>query len=188
MAVVGRIVRPHGLRGHVIVNIETDFPEERFRDGSQLFVDRGGVVEPLTLTAVRFHQSRPILGFVGIERIEDAERLVGLELRIPAGRLKRLPAGMFYRHDLAGCRVETNVGADIGIVKAVEGTADVSRLVVESRSGEEILIPLVSEICVVIDTTTKRIVIDPPLGLLDLNKADKGPRGTKEPQGRPTFE
>ena len=50
MAVVGRIARPHGLKGQVIVNPETDFPEQRFQPGAELFVSRGGVVESLTLT------------------------------------------------------------------------------------------------------------------------------------------
>lgn len=189
MAVVGRIARPHGRHGQVIVNVETDFPEERFRAGGELFVDRGGVVEPLTLTAVRFHQGRPILGFTGVETIEVAERLAGLEVRIPAARLTRLPAGMFYRHDLAGCRVETSAGLEVGVVSGVEGTVDASRLVVASPGGEEILIPLVSDICVAIDTTTKRIVIDPPSGLLDLNmnhkehKEHKGHEGHKGSKG-----
>ena len=168
MAVVGRIARPHGRRGEVVVNVETDFPEERFREGSELFVRRHGRVEPLTMTAVRFHRNRPILGFAGVETIEDAAQLVGHELRIPPGRLKPLPAGAFYRHDLVGCRVETGEGAVLGTVDGVEGTADVSRLVVASSRGE-VLIPLVAEICVTIDIAEKRIVIDPPEGLLDLN-------------------
>ena len=50
MAVVGRIARAHGIRGQVIVNPETDFPEERFQPGAELFIERGGGVEPLTLT------------------------------------------------------------------------------------------------------------------------------------------
>ncbi len=47
MAVVGRIARPHGIRGQVILNAETDFPEERFQPGSEVFIDRRGDVEPL---------------------------------------------------------------------------------------------------------------------------------------------
>ena len=60
MALVGRIARPHGIRGQVIVNLETDFPEDRFRPGAQLFVRRNGVVEAVTVTTVRFQQERPV--------------------------------------------------------------------------------------------------------------------------------
>ena len=45
MAVVGRIARAHGIRGQVIVNAETDFPDERFQPGAELFIERGGTIE-----------------------------------------------------------------------------------------------------------------------------------------------
>jgi 16S rRNA processing protein RimM len=169
MAVVGRIARAHGIRGQVIVNAETDFPEERFQAGAELFVARGEVVEPLTITSVRFHRDRPVIGLRGVETMNDAEALAGLELRVPADRLAPLQAGTFYRHDLVGCRVVTAAGADVGVVTAVEGTMGRSRLVVASAGGE-VLVPFVSAICPVIDPEGRRIVIDPPDGLVDLNR------------------
>src|SRR5713226_5063425 len=168
MAVVGRIARAHGLRGQVILNLETDFPEERFRPGAELFIERAGRVEPLTITSVRFHRERPIVGVSGVETMNDAEMLVGLELRVPVERLAPLPPDTFYRHDLIGCRVETTTGAAIGVVTDVEGTMARSRLVVDGAAGE-VLIPLASEICPEIHPAGKRIVIDPPDGLIDLN-------------------
>jgi 16S rRNA processing protein RimM len=168
MALVGRIARAHGLRGQVIVNLETDFPEERFQPGAELFVERGGRVEPLTITTVRFHRDRPVIGLRGVESIDEAEPLAGLELRVPLNTLAPLPDGVFYRHDLIGCRVETTGGGQVGVVTDVEGSLAGSRLVVEGRAGE-VLIPLAAEICREIDATGKRIVIDPPDGLIDLN-------------------
>jgi 16S rRNA processing protein RimM len=172
MAVVGRIARTHGLRGEVIVNLETDFPDERFRAGAELFVVRGGEMERLTLASVRFHQGRPIVAVAGIDGIDAAAVLAGLDLRVPAEWLLPLPPGTFYRHDLVGCRVETAGGLAVGIVKEVEGTAAASRLVVAS-GDQDILIPLASEICTAIDADGKRIVIEPPDGLLELNLVTK---------------
>ena len=171
MAVVGRIARAHGIRGQVIVNLETDFPDERFQPGAELFVERGGRVEPLTITTARFHRERPILGLAGVETIDDAEAMAGLELRVPLDRLAPLPPGTFYRHDLIGCRVETMRGEVVGVVTDVEGTMAGSRLVIDGASGE-VLVPLATEICPEIDTAGKRIVIDPPAGLVDLNRRD----------------
>ena len=168
MAVVGRIARAHGNRGQVILNLETDFPEARFSPGAELFVTRGDRVERLTLTSVRFHAGRPVVGVAGIESMDAAEALAGLELRVPVVQLASLPKGMFYRHDLVGCRVETRRGDTVGIVREVEGTLDGSRLVVAGEGGE-VLIPLASEICTAVDPAAKRIVIDPPEGLLELN-------------------
>lgn len=168
MALVGRIARAHGNRGQVIVNLETDFPERRFYPGAELFVKRGGGVEQLTLTSVRFHGGRPIVGVAGVESMDAAEALAGFELRVPADWLRPLPEGVFYRHDLVGCHVETRGGDPVGVVRDVEGTLAGSRLVVAGAGGE-VLIPLASEICTAIDPAEKRIVIDPPEGLLDLN-------------------
>ena len=168
MAVVGRIARAHGNRGQVILNLETDFPEARFCPGAELFVMRGTGVERLTLTSVRFHGGRPIVGVAGVESMDAAEALAGLELRVPVDQLASLPEGMFYRHDLVGCRVETRGGDPVGVVREVEGTLGDSRLVVAGGGGE-VLIPLASEICTAIDPAAKRIVIDPPEGLLELN-------------------
>ena len=170
MAVVGRIARTHGIRGQVFVNLETDFPEERFQPGGELFVERGGQLARLTLTSVRFQQGRPVIAVAGIDSMDQARELAGIELRVPPERLVSLPAGTFYRHDLVGCRVETRAGEPVGTVTDVEGTMGASRLVVASPEGD-VLIPLVSEICPVIDAVAKRIVIDPPEGLLELNLA-----------------
>jgi 16S rRNA processing protein RimM len=169
MALVGRIARAHGLKGQVIVNLETDFPEARFQPGAELFVERGGRLEPLTITTVRFHRERPVIGLRGIDSIADAEPLAGLELRVPLDALAALPQGIFYRHDLRGCRVETTTGGTVGVVTDVEGSMAGSRLVVDGDGGD-ILIPFAAEICREIDPVAKRIVIDPPDGLIDLNR------------------
>src|ERR1700720_1834338 len=97
MAVVGRIARAHGIRGQVIVNPETDFPRERFQPGAELFIQRGGHLETLSITTVRFHQERPVIGFRGIDDMDAADELAGAELRVPREWLPALPEGTFYR-------------------------------------------------------------------------------------------
>jgi 16S rRNA processing protein RimM len=169
MAVVGRIARAHGIRGQVIVNVETDFPAERFHEGSELFVHRAGRIEAMRVASVRFQGERPVIGLAGIETIEEAQQLAGLELRVPIERLAPLPDGSYYHHDLVGCRVETMDGTRVGEVKAVETSQGSARLVVEGAAGET-LIPLAAEICRAIDVAAKRIVVAAPDGLLELNK------------------
>ena len=167
---MGRIARAHGLRGQVIVNLETDFPEERFQPGAEVFVERAGRVEALTITSVRFHRERPVIGLRGVESMTEADALAGLELRVPLAALAALPEGVFYRHDLIGCRVDTTDGGHVGVVTDVEGTMSGSRLVVDGGKAGEVLIPLAAEICRQIDAAGKRIVIDPPEGLIDVNR------------------
>ena len=168
MALVGRIARTHGNRGHVIVNPETDFPEHRFQVGGVLHRRRGDRVEAMTIDAVRFHQGRPIIGIRGVATMNDADELADAELRVPTETLTELPAGVYYRHDLVGCVVRTVAGANVGTVVEVEGSLGKSRLVIRS-AGDEVIVPLAETICVRIDRAARVIVIDPPEGLLELN-------------------
>jgi 16S rRNA processing protein RimM len=83
MVVVGRVARPHGLRGDVVVNPETDFVAERFRPGATVWTRTGGREEELTIASARIQNGRPVVGFEGLSSIEAVERLAGLELRVP---------------------------------------------------------------------------------------------------------
>jgi 16S rRNA processing protein RimM len=172
MAVVGVVARPHGIRGQVFVNPETDFPEDRFKVGSTVYVSRGGRIDPLTVTTMRIQQGRPVLGIEGVADMDAARLLAGLELRVPAADLARLPEGTYYRHDLVGCDVVLLDGAVVGTVSAVEGEHGNTRLVASGSRGE-LLIPLAADICREIDTAARRIVIAPPDGLLELNERRK---------------
>ena len=184
-AVVGRVARAHGIRGQVIVNPETDFVEERFREGAELFLRRGtGPVERRVVTSARVQKGRPVIGLDGVETMNDAELLAGLELRVPLETLEPLPPGMYYRHDLVGCRVETVDGQAVGEVTAVEGDLGASRLVIAGERGE-VLVPLAEAICVTIDTAARRIVLDPPEGLLEVNRRARGEAGQSDVRRQP---
>lgn len=171
MAAVGRIGRAHGIRGQVLINLETDFPHERFHPGAELFARRPGglgAIETMTITTARFQRGRPVIGFEGVDDMNGAMSLAGTELRVPVECLAVLPVGTFYRHDLLGCTVEDADGESIGSVAEVEGTLGDSRLVVATPMGD-VLVPLVAAICTTVDPARKRIVIAPPAGLLELN-------------------
>ena len=169
MILVGRVARPHGIRGQVVVNPETDFVEERFAAGATLWTQADRRDERLVVATMRVQNGRPIVGFEGFERIEDVERLAGVELRVPAESLQKLEDGTFYQFELVGCAVETTSGARVGEVARVDGGAGGSLLAIDGPRGE-ILIPLAVDICVEIDVAAKRIRIDPPEGLLELNE------------------
>jgi 16S rRNA processing protein RimM len=181
MALVGRIARPHGLRGEVVINPETDFVEERFAEGAIVWARSAAGDERLTVGSMRVQNGRPVVGFEGFTRVEDVERLAGVELRVPEETLQPLQAGTYYEHQLVGCIVETVAGDAVGKVAAVEGGAGATRLVMNGPRGE-ILIPLAVDICVEIDVANKRIQINPPEGLLELNErgpAKAGPYGVQ---------
>src|SRR5687768_7451988 len=169
MVLVGRIARPHGVRGQVIVNPETDFVDDRFVSGATMWVRSSQGEEALTIASARVQNGRPVIAFDGFASIEDVERLAGLELRIPEESLQALGEGTYYQHQLVGCAVETVDGLLIGEVSRVDGGAGGSLLTVRGAQGE-VLIPFAQHICVDVDVEGRRIRIDPPEGLLELNE------------------
>ena len=175
MVLVGRVARPHGLRGEVVVEPETDFVEERFARGGRLWVEDGGAPVALTVASMRMHGPRPLVAFAGRARREDAEALAGRELRVPEDALRPLPEGQYYHHQLRGCRVETTAGALVGVVARVDGSAGDGCLVVDGPGGE-VLVPLAGDICVAVDVAARCIRIAPPDGLLELNAGRAGRR------------
>ena len=175
LAVVGRVARAHGNRGQVIINPETDFPERRFRDGNVLHARVDGRARSFRIVAARFHAGRPLLLLGGVDTMTQAETLAGVELRVPEAELAALPPGTYYHHQLVGCAVRTADGAPVGTVTAVQRAAGAHRLLVRP-GGEaggkdaEIEVPLVASICVRVEPGQGLIVVDPPDGLLELNR------------------
>ncbi len=172
MAVVARVARPHGLRGEVVLNPETDFPDERFQPGSRVFAQSAGIVRAMVIRSAWTLRDRRVVAFEGLESIEAVEGLAGIELRVPIESLSPLPDGSYYRHDLVGCEVETVLARRVGAVARVEGSLSASLLVVQDGASE-VLIPLAGDICRVVDVPGRRIVIEAPEGLLELNVTRK---------------
>ena len=181
LLLVGRVARAHGNRGQVIVNPDTDFAGERFKAGNVLLVGPVASAQRREIRDVRFHQGRPVIGLSGVETMDQAETLAGAELWMPADALAPLPEGTYYRHDLVGCEVTDTSGAAIGRVDRVEGTLERSYLVVNGARGD-VMIPMVAQICVNVDTASKHIMVALPDGLIEVNAtsgrrpADRGER------------
>ncbi len=166
MIAIGRIVRPHGLKGDVVVEPATDFAEARFRKGARVRTSGG---RELTIAASRPQGDRWVVRFTGLESIEAAEGLRNTELQIEPDALGALPAGQYYLHDLVGCTVETAEGQVVGPVAIVYTGAAQAVLGIDGPAGE-VLVPMAGEICREVDIAARRIVIAPPEGLLDVNR------------------
>ncbi len=168
MVVVGRVVRPHGLRGQVVIAPETDFGAERFAVGAKVWRSIGEGPGALTIAESHVRADRWVVAFEGVTSVESAEELRDAELRIPEDARMPLGADEYYLYDLVGCEVRTSAGVDVGRVQAVYTGAGGALLSID-RDGAEVLVPLVKAMCPVIDVAGKRIVVDPPEGLLEVN-------------------
>lgn len=169
---IARILRPQGRRGEVAAEILTDFPE-RFQELQSVFLEvPGEAPQPVHLERGWPHKGRIILKFRGIDSIDSASGLRGLQVFIPWEQRTPLPPHQYYLCELHGCRVIwERQGREIGTVVEVEPTGGVDVLHVRRPDGKsEVLIPLAQEICTRIDLASQTIVIDPPDELLELNE------------------
>ncbi len=168
MIVVARVARTRGLRGEVVADLYTDFPE-RFENLEKVIaVAPDGSRRSLQIEEHWFHGNRIVFKFAAYDSIDAAKELAGFQLAIPASERIELPSGTFYEWELAGCRVEALDGKLIGQVREVMHTGGVEILVVAGDEGREYLIPMAHDICVEIDIEQKIVLVDPPEGLLEL--------------------
>jgi 16S rRNA processing protein RimM len=165
---VARTVRTRGLRGELVADLLTDFPERFERIQELQGIGPTGDVKQLNLESFWFQNGRVVLKFSGYDSIDSAKTLIGYELGLPEEERVQLSTGEFYDWELEGCAVQTEDGSAIGTVSAVMRTGGVELLVVEDEAKHEHLIPMAKSIVVEIDLSRRRILIDPPEGLLDL--------------------
>lgn len=168
LIIVARAVRTRGLKGELVAELLTDFPE-RFENVTRLLAVRaGGELKELELEQYWFQNNRVILKFQNYDSVESASGLIGFEFGLPENEQVELASDEFYEWQLAGCSVENAQGLVIGKVRQVMRTGGVELLVVEDGAQNEHLIPMASDIVVNVDIAGKKILIDPPEGLLDL--------------------
>ena len=166
------IVKVRGLRGEVVADFHTDFPE-RFESLDTVCLEKPGLQIWHDLESFWFQKDRIILKFRGIDDPDSARKLVGCEVRIPEEERFSLPEDYFYDSDLTGCRVVER-GTVIGTVKEVFRTGgDISNLVIINDDGLEFMVPLISDFCLAVDLDKGEIEVDLPPGIKELAVPEK---------------
>jgi 16S rRNA processing protein RimM len=187
---VARILRARGNKGEVAAELLTDFPE-RLPEIKEMFLHAGSgarrAVELRSFWVDRNHPGKSVFHFVGVDSINDAEKLRGLDVQIPFEKRAALPVGKYFVSDLIGCSVfelpltapavsssPCSLGeapALLGKVRDVyfpgEGQPGTPLLAVDTASGE-LLVPLAEDICTRLDVAARRIEVILPEGLLEL--------------------
>ena len=172
--VVGRVGRPHGIRGEVVIGVRTDEPDLRFAMGAVLDVGSSPDEEPadagrLTVASARWHSGQLLVAFAGITDRTAAAELTGSWLSVDSSQLPELAGPDEFRdHELIGLAVRTSAGQPVGVVTGVLHYGQ-DLLVVQRADGAEgeCLVPFVKAIVPEVDVRAGVVVIDPPPGLLD---------------------
>ena len=167
LVVIARAVKPRGLKGEIVAELLTDFPE-RFENIEELvLVSPGGERTAGRIESYWFQNDRVVLKMAGYDDVERAKELVGFEFAVPESQRVPLPSDHYYDWELEGCTVKVG-NESIGKVQSVIKTGGAEILAIADENGKERLIPLVDSIVVEIDAAAKTIVVDPPEGLFDL--------------------
>jgi 16S rRNA processing protein RimM len=170
---LARIVRPWGRRGEVAAEVLTDFPARLTALKEAWLSDGRNAPRLVSIRSARMHIGQAVIHFAGVDSINDAERLRGLEVQVPFSKRAAIPPGRHYISELLGCEVwEQGAETPLGAVRDVQkngGPPESWLLAVETPRGE-LLIPLAAEICTLIDTEARRIEVRLPEGLRDLNR------------------
>jgi 16S rRNA processing protein RimM len=181
--VVGRIGRPHGIRGEVVIGVRTDEPDLRFAVGATLDVrstsddvgpENGAGGERLTVASVRWHSGQLLVAFAGITDRTAAAELTGSWLSVDSSQLPETGDPEEFRdYELIGLAVRTCAGDPVGVVTDVLHYGQ-DLLVVrrQDEPGGEALVPFVKAIVPEVDIRAGVVVIDPPPGLLDHAQAE----------------
>jgi 16S rRNA processing protein RimM len=162
---VGRVLRPHGVHGEVVVAVLSDVPG-RFAAGSRLLAARdGGAVQTLVVQASRPHKSGAQVKFEGVDDRDAAEALRGLALEVERSRVPQAEPGTYYYYELLGCRCRDG-GRDLGeVVDLVEDGGGL--LLIVAAGDQRVPVPFVESFLRGIDVAARRIDVELPPGLLD---------------------
>lgn len=161
---IGKIKGPWGRVGELEVKSYSPFPE-RFSKLKEIFI--GG--DSYKIEKIRYFSKKIVMKLEGITSRETAMRFRSAEMEIPEEEIYLLPKDYFYLHDLKGCLVFLKDGKELGIVDSIWEIGESTLLIVSGEKGE-ILIPFAKSICYLLDIEGRRIEIDPPDGLIDLNE------------------
>lgn len=167
--VVGRVVKSHGIRGELVVDVRTDDPDARFAPGTVLRgrLPKGGGEQEFTVTAARNHSGRLLLSLDEVSDRTGSDALRGTLFLIDSADVDSgSDPDEYYDHELEGLPVTTVDGLEVGAVESVLHLPGGEVLAVRAPDGREILVPFVTQI--VPTVSADGIVIDPPDGLLDV--------------------
>jgi 16S rRNA processing protein RimM len=163
---VGRIVKPHGLKGEVQILLDVSNPEE-YADMDSVFIDLKGELIPYFIEKIQIRSTVNIVKFEGINTPEDALKLKNAKLYLPDDLLEELEEGEYYFHELVGCIVTDTAKGALGTVQAVYELPSQNVMGVMVQ-GKEVLVPIVDEIVQAVDTQNKTIQVTLPEGLLEV--------------------
>jgi 16S rRNA processing protein RimM len=151
---VGFLRRPHGVRGEMLMDVHTDFPE-RLKTGVRVFVGPG--YQPMEIASQRPHAAGMLVRMQGVNSPEEAGRFRNRWVYVLAADRPPLPEGEYYHHQLIGLTVHTDQNQVLGILTDIIETGANDVYIVRDSAGREVLLPAIPEVILDVDPTSGRM-------------------------------
>lgn len=161
--VIGKLRKPHGVRGEISMEVLTDFPE-RITSGSTVFI--GSTHRVTLIRSLRWHNQLLLLSFQGYADLDQVGVLRNQYVYVRSDQLDSLAEDEYYHHQILGLQVFSDSGEPLGVVTTILETGSNDVLVVESPTGKEILLPVIDEVILRIDLAGGTIHVHLLPGLL----------------------
>lgn len=167
--VVGRIVRPHGIRGGLVVEQFSKMIQS-IRPGMEIFL--GDTKTPSIVTSIRLHRGRYLLAIEGCEDRDTAEQWRDVEIRLESGEIESLQEGEYYHWQLLGLRVCCEDGEVLGEIAEIVETGANDVFVVRNETGDEVLLPAIKSVIREVNLERGKVIVHLLPGLLPNKKGD----------------
>ncbi|WP_155286661.1 ribosome maturation factor RimM [Lacticaseibacillus zhaodongensis] len=163
---VGKIVNTHGIKGEIKVMATTDFPDERFKKGAELYI----LTKPelrVVVSGHRVHKDMHLLTLEGYDNINDVEKYKGQLLGVKADHLEKAPLndGEFFYKDVIGMQVQTEDGIKVGTISEILSPGANDVWVVRRPGKSDLLLPYIDSVILQVDVANKKTIVDIPEGL-----------------------
>ncbi len=156
---VGFLRRPHGVKGEILMEVLTDFPE-RLRSGKTVYI--GEDHRPIRITHKRAQDRALLISLAGIDSPEEAGYLRNQRVYVKADSVPSLPEGQYYHHQLLGMKVVDEAGSEIGVLTEIIETGANDVYVATSLDGKEALFPAIESVVLSVDLAQNEMKVKLP--------------------------
>jgi len=163
---LGKITKPHGFKGNLILHLDTDEPE-LYETLESVFIERDGMLVPFFFEFVQPHTKGKLLVKFEDVTAEEAEKLVNHDLYLPLETLPELEGNDFYFHEVIGFTIYDQTNTEVGVIKSINDASAQALFEIEI-DGKEVLVPIVDDWILEVDRQNKALLVQIPEGLIEL--------------------
>jgi len=165
---LGKVIKKYSYKGEVVIKLDTDEPEI-YQDLKTVFLDLNGKLIPFFIKECLFQKGNQLrVRFEDFTSEADAEQILKKAVYLPLTMLPKLEGNKFYYHEVIDFNlVDQNFGL-VGKIKSINDSTAQELFIVNNKDGKEILIPLVDDFLIKIDRTNKQVIVNTPIGLIEM--------------------